>query len=388
MKSGSKAHIGVIDGLRGLAILMVIVYHIFERTGFAFSLAPFGIPLDFHTLPRAGFLGVELFFFISGFCIFYPYAGAIAGIRPMQSLKHYASRRFWKIVPSYYLALFFLAFVYPFNAQPGIPLWEDLALHATFLHSFNTASFISINGNFWSLADEVQFYVLFPAILWLALRSPWMAFVATASVGIAANLINSATFHDQLFTPVYTLPANLVLFAFGMATAYVAVRFRETELSGDAKLAATCTSILAACSLMLLFESLDRTGGGPVAWSWQNAHRFVFGASLATIALGAVFGMDWWKSIVANRVLVFYADISYTTYLWNAAILTFLAAHSGAFWGHPWSGWLFAIVGIGACTLVGFITTHAIERPLLRHGEAISRRIWATLAPRQTESKD
>ncbi|MHB8461567.1 MAG: acyltransferase family protein [Vulcanimicrobiaceae bacterium] len=386
MKASSKAHVGVIDGLRGLAIIMVILYHIFERTGFAFSLAPLGIPFDFHTLPRAGFLGVEIFFFISGFCIFYPYAGAIAGTRPMQSLNHYASRRFWKIVPSYYVALFFLAFVYPFNAQPGIPLWQDLLLHATFLHSLSQASFISINGNFWSLADEVQFYVLFPAILWFALRSPWLAFVTTAAVGVFANIYNSFTYHDGLFTPVYALPANLALFAFGMATAYIVVRLREIELSDDAKRAATGVSILAACSLMLLFENLNRTGGGPVAWSWQNAHRFVFGASLMTLSLGAIFGIPWWRNAIANRVLVFYADISYTTYLWNAAILTFLAANAKIIWGYPWSGWLFAAIGIGSCTLVGYLTTHLIERPLLRNGERIATTTWAFIAKKFAKS--
>ena len=62
----------VIDGLRGLAILLVFSYHAWLFSWFTPSLSVFGIALPVDTFPLVGYLGVDLFFLISGFCLFFP----------------------------------------------------------------------------------------------------------------------------------------------------------------------------------------------------------------------------------------------------------------------------------------------------------------------------
>ncbi len=59
------------DGLRGLAILLVVLFHYWQLSFWAI---PIGGDRTIEMVQYAGFLGVELFFFISGFCLFYPYA--------------------------------------------------------------------------------------------------------------------------------------------------------------------------------------------------------------------------------------------------------------------------------------------------------------------------
>src|SRR5579872_3675094 len=94
-----EQRLGVLDGLRGIAVLLVLWYHVWE---ISFLPAP-AAWLQF--LPETGFVGVHLFFFLSGFVITYPFVGAAAARRPAPSWGHFAWRRFLKIVPSYALCI-------------------------------------------------------------------------------------------------------------------------------------------------------------------------------------------------------------------------------------------------------------------------------------------
>src|ERR1700692_2117973 len=85
---------GVLDGLRGLAVLLVLWYHVWEISW----LTP---PAWLAFLPATGFIGVTLFFFLSGFVIAYPFVRSRFDESPQPSWRHFVWRRFIKIVPSY-----------------------------------------------------------------------------------------------------------------------------------------------------------------------------------------------------------------------------------------------------------------------------------------------
>jgi peptidoglycan/LPS O-acetylase OafA/YrhL len=103
---GAARHVQVVDRLRGIAILLVLLFHYWQLSWWTIPIP--GLPeqdnLEF--VQVAGYLGVELFFFISAFCLFYPHAKAMFGAGPVPTLKHFYYRRAIKIVPSYLLALF------------------------------------------------------------------------------------------------------------------------------------------------------------------------------------------------------------------------------------------------------------------------------------------
>lgn len=171
--------LAVLDGLRGIAILLVVWYHVWQITWLR---APLPV-LEF--LPETGFSGVDLFFFLSGFVIAYPFPKAAAARTAQPGWRHFAYRRCIKIVPSYVVSIAVLvAFGYVHFTSLGDALWH-LGTHLTFVHTWFTSTAGSINGVLWSLAVEVQFYVLFPLIWWCFRRNA----TATAVAMVAAALL-------------------------------------------------------------------------------------------------------------------------------------------------------------------------------------------------------
>jgi len=356
----------VIDGLRGFAILLVLFYHVFEKSHFIFGLKAGSYHFDLHTFIQSGFLGVELFFFVSGFCLMLPYAAWMAGRRPEQTLKEYISRRFWKIVPSYYLSLLILGIYYPFNRQQQIPWSTDMLLHFSFLHAFNWPAFISINGNFWSLAVEVEFYVLFPFIVMGFARAPLITTAIVSILGLEYSAVIAQQHLDGTFIWAYQLPSYLPLFAIGGIAAWVYEKYiRGREIDEDMRLDLAGITIFGVIALGYVFEQLNQAGSGSFAWAWENAHRLEIGLILALFTLSAACAPQKIQAAIANPVLTFFSDISYNMYLWNAAIVAFIASRWVADPG--WRGGVFALMALAATTLVGWVLTRFFERPLMRH---------------------
>lgn len=173
-----------VDVLRGVAILMVVAFHTYgaafgsDRINFndlRTGATPFPgwsflllYPLHF------GSAGVALFFVISGYVIHRSY------LRDRRfGWAVYASRRFWRIYPAYACALV------GFSAWMGSVWSRNVALHATFTHNFFADTFFGINPVFWSLAVEVQLYLLYP--LAIVIQRRWGA-TAMLTAGLIASL--------------------------------------------------------------------------------------------------------------------------------------------------------------------------------------------------------
>ncbi len=156
-----KGAIAVLDGVRACAIILVIVYHINHMTGDRL--------LDRFTYPFAAALetfgssGVFLFFVLSGFLLFMPFAKALLFERNWPSVRLFYVRRVLRILPGYYLSLFLIILLF----QPQY-LQHDhlhqLLLFLTFFMDSSRSTFQQLNGPYWTLGIEWWFYMLLPFI--------------------------------------------------------------------------------------------------------------------------------------------------------------------------------------------------------------------------------
>jgi peptidoglycan/LPS O-acetylase OafA/YrhL len=367
-------HLAPLDGLRGLAIVLVVWFHVWQISWLRADLPFTAGAVNFNLIPEDGFAGVDLFFFISGFCLFYPYAQSLFDGRPLQSVKTFALRRARKIVPSYVFVMAVLIAV----GMSGIGSLEDgvrqVALHLLFIHTWFLDSYGSINGVLWSLGVEVQFYVLFPALCWAAMRAPWPTFAAMA---VVANAYRFAVLHRHDVGSWYDqLPGTLDLFAAGMLAAYLyrAIATRAPRVAARKlpwTLAACGGIALFFCVLLAAFDARHDPN-----WPWET---FTWGRAAMCVAfilttLGSLFAFGWWQRILGNPVLVFLSVISYNLYLWHQPVARFLREHHVPAWSgadphaDPAWGLPYTLLSFGAMLIVATIFTYALERPILAWG--------------------
>ncbi len=170
--TNSKSNIAVLDGIRAIACLSVISYHI-DRFTMLSHVWSFSIGPLISSVAMGGWSGVTLFFVLSGFLLFLPYAKALlfeAGDNTWPSIRTFYLRRALRILPGYYVSLFLLIIL----TQPQYLQADHLPQLGLFLTLFMDAShsiYQQIDGPFWTLAVEWQYYLLLP---FLALGFRWI----------------------------------------------------------------------------------------------------------------------------------------------------------------------------------------------------------------------
>jgi peptidoglycan/LPS O-acetylase OafA/YrhL len=177
-----------LDFLRGVAILMVFLFHFYGHTYGQFRLPWHGNWPDWSSMPwrsfqwlyvlRLGGDGVWLFFVLSGFCIHYSTLQRRAR-GTWTGVGSFFWGRFFRIVPTYLIALavFGMAF--------GLEGRLNLIAHLTLTHSLFPARevFFAVNPSFWSLAVEWQLYLVYPLLLFLRVRAGPLALLAASIAG-------------------------------------------------------------------------------------------------------------------------------------------------------------------------------------------------------------
>jgi peptidoglycan/LPS O-acetylase OafA/YrhL len=361
-----ESRLDVLDGLRGVAVLLVLWYHVWE---ISWLQAP--LPwLQF--VPGTGFVGVHLFFFLSGFVIVYPFVRAVALGRPQPGWAHFAWRRFIKIFPSYALSIV-VAFAIGYAKTQPVSNAAAVITHLLFVHTWFPESYGAINGVLWTLAVEVEFYCCFP-LIWLAFKR-W-PYVTAGAMIVAAWAWRAYLAHCCYPLPFAewseNLPGYLDIFAFGMISAYVFTRYAHRIKSTVARFAGPAIALAGIVLLIELLQSLfafrinDQWQG-----VWQIDKRPLLGLAFASIALGFLLSPRWLQFALANPPLKFLAVISYNLYLYHQIVARqLLNWHIPPYTGDPhddpaWQvNYTFAAFAgaIGEAALV----TYLFERPLLR----------------------
>ena len=347
--------IPVLDGVRAIACFSVIFYHIHYFLSHSFDLnAIFG---QFATsVAMAGWSGVTLFFVLSGFLLFMPYAKALLFAQKWPSGRTFYLRRALRILPGYYISLCLLIlFVHPEYLQ--LDHLGNLGLFATFLMDSTPQTYQQINGPFWTLAIEWQYYMLLPLFALgfgllvrrgkTSVQRCWLVIVCLLGLiiwGLATRYIgNYYANHpsETVLVPRQVLNIFLWLtygmsgkyyedFAIGMmlSTLYIASH-NAAPTSKISQFLALYSSYFWGTGIFLLFfmaiwsviPALSFLNPFIGAHAWLTELGYAAGFAACIIPL--LFGSDERKSFFTWSPMRWFGGISYSLYIWHVPILLF-----------------------------------------------------------------
>jgi peptidoglycan/LPS O-acetylase OafA/YrhL len=354
-----------IDVLRGFAALSVVIYHLIEHL--KWQAFPVSGPLVWF---RLGWMGVDLFFVISGFVIGLSAFAEIDKSGVNNFRKPFMRRRLARIVPLHYLTmLVFVVFVAP--ELLFTHFWLNCLAHLTFLHNLDIRLHGAINGSNWSLGTEMQFYVLMliiaPWVRQTRLLSIFVVLVATAwawRYGVTVLVSPTAEFGSfPVFVAATQLPGMLDEFAAGLLIARLvrmpSVRHQLGRLIVRLAIA-VAAGIFTTITMIVYWRHASYWDNAWMVTSWRSLLALSFALILLTIISIPVSGF-------IRRMLApfFYlGTISYGIYLWHLPVLLALKRMD---WLSPAP--LASLCVILTC-LFASISWHFFEKPLIERFRA------------------
>jgi peptidoglycan/LPS O-acetylase OafA/YrhL len=355
-----------LDTLRGLAILLVLLYH-----GFGISFGVQGMPgaarlFMAATLP--GWVGVDLFFVLSGFLI----TGILLDtkLRPDYYRRFYL-RRALRILPIYYAVLLVLAIAARIHLIVQPISWAFLGMSFFFLANFVTVFKIVGYSVLWSLAVEEHFYLAWPAVV--RRFSSYGMTVCAAAICVVCPVLRAISFALPRGKGWTEYGAYTWLVADGLATGAlfaVALRGRLNSRQANRKLAGAAFAVSIALAVI----------GGPFG---ILSRQRLLGTTLRQTALNIFFlgllvvfllaGSSRWRRLVWFRPLQWLGEISYGVYLIHTLIfwlvdrgLKIVMPQLPSLDGH--FSWIFGrfCLAITATLVVAYVSRWHFEERFLR----------------------
>jgi peptidoglycan/LPS O-acetylase OafA/YrhL len=362
-------HVPALDGLRGVAVLLVLAFHLAHLDGAA------GLPARaLLGATRFGWSGVDLFFVLSGFLI----TGILLDAKGAPGyFRSFYVRRALRIFPLYYayLAVLFwavprLAPVGAVDVHPGSQAWMWTYLSNVLFAREGGFHASPYAGHFWSLAVEEQFYLAWPLAVWLFPRR-WLAAVALALVGGAFALrlgIHRTTFNA---TAAYVLtPARADALAVG---ALVAIGLRTPGAPERMRRAAPWALAASAAAVAALWwargsffggdPSVQVWGFGPLALGYAAVLVLALPAAGGPSRLGRALSAGWLRS--AGRYSYGLYVLHYPIFLGLEALGVSSAVLASSLGSELLGILAFAAIGGGASIAGALLSWHLIEKRFL-----------------------
>ena len=349
---GSERKAGVrieyLDGMRGIAILLVVFYHAYARWPL---IVPYGDTFSGFILAKYGWLGVELFFMISGFVIFMT-------LEKCSSYSQFIRRRWLRLFP----AMLIVSTIVYFSANllrerpAGLPALTDTLPGLLFIEPlwinkiFNVQQGV-LERSFWSLFVEVKFYVLFGGLYFLLKSS-----LAKASLMIAFLLSIISTLVVQYFgdTNAIARYPDLIL------NRYMSFNYASWFLIGvltfDLYRRQSAGRLVLTLSIGLIAAVFTSLG--------HHDYTGLFAFALVLLFVFSVY-FDILRRLLSVKVLLFIGFISYPFYLFHENFMIATIIKVGKLFPQLPAILLPLLPFIIVC-LVAFVIAKYLEPPMRR----------------------
>lgn len=309
-----------LEPLRAFAAISVLVLHVIYLSDW--TSFPKSGPLAWFWV---GWLGVDIFFVISGFVVTLAAFRELATERDAPRLSFFI-RRFARIAPLYFLSI--AAYLLAVNADPvrGDEAWFQISTHLFFLHNFFASTTGSINPPTWTIGTEMQLYIFVMAVMaWLPRFRPLIFAVAVFALAAGYRYIvyslNIEQPASQLSHLTTQMPGMIDSFGLGMVLALLKHSGRLPVARG-----ASCLLLLVAAVLGLAGCEYILSVYVDTYWKiWWLPTFFRSFAALACFALvAAAISLPRKFELLIPRSAVFLGRISYGIYLWHFIVILLL----------------------------------------------------------------
>jgi peptidoglycan/LPS O-acetylase OafA/YrhL len=369
-----------LDSLRGLSTILIVVYHISFVSGYTVAHAnSSGAYID-----RLN-IGVAIFFVLSGFLIFRPFAHSLIHGSPLPKTRNYYLKRAARILPGYWLALFVLAGLDALT----IVNTSGFIRNVFIVHSFTEHNVFTGIRQAWTLAIEMSFYVVVPAFAYIFVRQTKRRDgpVSVSSLLKALSVLFLSAYVFRLFihqtdfwflkTAHIWLPSHMDTLALGMGLAVLVEAPTSSETLSKVRIfLANHTGAFVLSSVFVWFMSANinmAIGLNKSEFHIELLGHFLYG--MASVLLVAPFCVDSRSLLVkamSLRLFTWLGTISYGIYLWHMAFLGGnFAEKYMPYTENDGQVLLRFLVVLPASIAIASLSYYVIERPIMR---AVSKR--------------
>ena len=379
----SPRHIPELNGLRVLLVFIVSWYHIWQQSWWTPHVGTYS--LDF--LVRAGYVPVDGTILLSGFLLFLPHARAMLLGEPIPDTREFYQKRIMRIVPSYVfvtlLMLFAVAIPYDLYYGNTGNLVKDVLMHLTFTQTFDFQTYIAtpIGVASWTVAIEMQAYLLFPLLARWARKNP-LGTLSTMAM-IALLFRSWVVWRMKDYNMVVNQLVNFLdVYAMGMGASLLYVKlttlYPEDKRRFLWQAIATLGVVLAFAGLKELMQAQAGSNGQTEIQAGQMMRRPLFAALLALLTLSLPFAVRPLRFLFGNKAMGFLAAISMNYYLMHQNIavhlkrIEFPAAENYPYPnmapGGPEEPWKYQYTALcfGLSILTAIAITFLVEKPAAR----------------------
>lgn len=384
-----EKHIGVLDGIRAISIILIVWYHFWQQTW----LTPYinfdnkwtkylGITsIELASYVRYGFIFVDMLVLLSAFCNFYPYARAIVLCEEWPDTKEFYFKRAIRIFPSYFLSIFIVLFVFvlPENAYDNTAfMWKDILTKLTFTSGFfkDTVLLSKLNSVLWTVQIEVLYYILIPWLAKLFRRFPGITYVGLMLVNIVS--INYILYHCEGMENLYVnhMLTFAGIYANGMLFSVLYVIWKK--YGKENRFTGLAFTVLSFCCIVWFRNILLQYGTDVSTFVVQLKTRIGQSFLFSGFIFFTACACNWYQKILSNKLMRFVCAISYNLYIWHQFIAVKLKQYKIPYWygenppnmtGDKLWQWKYQILIIVVSVGVAVLFTYGFEIPLRKFFE-------------------